>query len=303
MKEIAKSIEKIIGCENMLLNEPMSKHTTFKTGGNADFFLRPKDKEELKNLMFFLRSKNIPYFIMGNGSNVLVTDKGYRGAIIQIQSRFKNIALLEDNTVFAEAGAMVSSLSFFACERGLSGIEFASGIPGTFGGAIFMNAGAYGGEFKDVIISVDALDKDGNFKTIFKDELNFGYRKSVFTENTMVILGGMLKLNSGKTEDIKKCISDLSAQRILKQPLEYPSAGSTFKRPQGFFAGKLISDAGLKGFSIGGAQVSEKHAGFIINKSNAKSEDILNLIEYCRNKVYDMYGVLLEPEVKIVGEF
>ena len=250
--------------------------------------------------MKILENEKIPYFIMGNGSNLLVSDKGIEGAVIEIGSLMNNITVNGDK-IYAEAGALLSSLSAAAADNSLTGLEFASGIPGSVGGAVFMNAGAYDGEIKDIIVSARAITCEGNIITLSKDELDLSYRHSVIEEKGLIVIGAEFKLMHGCQDEIRKKMADFASRRRDKQPLNYPSAGSTFKRPEGYFAGKLIEDSGLKGKMIGGAQVSEKHAGFIINTGNAKSSDISALIDYCIETVYNKFGVVIKPEVRIIG--
>ncbi len=289
-------------CGDIKLNESMSLHTTFKTGGPADYFITPKTTEELKNSIKTLKDNNIEYIILGNGSNVLVGDKGIRGAVIMINDSFSDISF-DGESVNAGAGVILSTLSKACMENSLTGLEFASGIPGTLGGAIYMNAGAYGGEMKDVVKSVCYLDDNGEIKTLSVDELLFGYRTSFFKNKSYVILNAKIDLKMGEKKKIKEEMAELTKKRVSKQPLNFPSAGSTFKRPEGYFAGALIEEAGLKGYRIGGASVSEKHAGFVVNDKDATSKDILNLIEHIKKTVYENSLVELEPEVKLIGEF
>ena len=297
-----KKFEELLGRENVLANEPMKNHTTFKIGGPADIFLMPKTEEQIANVLKIAKENSFPIFILGNGSNLLVGDKGIRGAVLCL---YKNLNRLEvsGDKLSAGAGVLLSAVSAMAANSGLSGLEFASGIPGTIGGAVYMNAGAYGPEMKDVITSVRCMDSDGNIMELKNEECEFGYRRSRFTNGDMVILGCTMKLQHGDVDEIRAKILDLTKRRVTKQPVEKPSAGSTFKRPEGYFAGTLIEEAGLKGKRCGGAEVSEKHAGFIINTGDATAKDVLDLIEFVKKTVYDKNGVILEPEVKLVGEF
>ena len=301
MKQAILELQAILTGEGLLLNEPMKEHTTFRVGGAADLFLMPKNAEELKACLSVLKQKEIPFLIIGNGSNLLVRDKGIRGAVIQIYQRMSGITL-QGETMQIAGGTLLSTAAAKAAEAGLTGFEFASGIPGTVGGAVVMNAGAYGGEMKDVLVSVDVLTAAGEVKTIPAEELELGYRHSIIPEAGYIVLGAVVKLQQGNKEAILARMTELAEQRREKQPLQYPSAGSTFKRPTGYFAGKLVQDAGLKGKTIGGAQVSEKHSGFLINIGNAAAQDILELIAYCQKEVLEQFGVVLETEVKIVGE-
>ena len=297
-----KKFEEILGKENVLLNEPMSRHTTFKTGGNADVFLTPESEEQVVKVLNFVKEYELPVFILGNGSNLLVGDKGIRGVVICLYKKLDEISV-KNEELYAGAGVLLSRVAASALNAGLEGFEFASGIPGTVGGAVYMNAGAYGFELKEIIKSVRFIDVEGNICERNCEQCNFGYRKSIFTDSEKIILGCTFKLKYGDKEEIQRKISDYTQRRVSKQPLEKPSAGSTFKRPEGYFAGALIEGAGLKGKRIGGAEVSEKHAGFIINAGNATSKDVLDLIKYVQDAVYKKDGVMLEPEVKLVGEF
>ena len=284
-----------------LLDEPMKKHTTFRIGGPADIYVEPSISQMVP-LIAFLVESDIPHMVIGNGSNLLVSDEGIEGVIISFGKNAAAITIDETNgEVVAEAGAMLSSVASRAADAGLTGLEFASGIPGTIGGAVYMNAGAYGGEMKDVLISVQILNQSGQIQEIPVEELDLSYRHSILMENPGIVLGAKLKLSEGDIKEIKATIDDIRQKRIEKQPLNYPSAGSTFKRPEGYFAGKLIDDAGLRGYTVGGAQVSEKHCGFVINKSDATASDILTLMKDVDNKVYEKFGVHLTPEVRIIG--
>ena len=282
--------------------EPMKKHTTFRVGGNADYFVVPKTEEEVKNVVSLCKSEEMPYFILGNGSNLLVGDKGYRGVIIQICKEMNQIEV-QGTSLLVQAGALLSKVGSAALKVGLTGFEFASGIPGTMGGAVFMNAGAYGGEMKDILAEVTVLDERGEVRVLKKEELGLGYRTSAVAKKGYVVLSARVELQSGDKKKIEARMQELKVQRTTKQPLEYPSAGSTFKRPEGYFAGKLISDSGLRGFQVGGAQVSEKHCGFVINKENATASDIVELMNQVIEKVQNEFGVTLEPEVRKLGEF
>ena len=280
----------------------MAKHTTFRVGGPADYFVSPADSVEVKNLTELCKAEGVPYYIVGNGSNLLVSDKGYRGVIIAIGREMSRIEVRE-NEIRAQAGALMSQIAAAALENELAGFEFASGIPGTIGGAAVMNAGAYGGEMKDVIWQVTVLDGAGNTLVLSQDELEFGYRTSIVMKRGYIVLEVCIRLEKGNREDIFMKMEDFKQRRISKQPLEYPSAGSTFKRPEGYFAGKLIQDAGLRGFTVGGAQVSEKHSGFVINKGGATAQDVNSLMQEVSDRVYKEFGVRLEPEVRRLGEF
>ena len=284
-----------------LNNEPMKLHTTFRTGGPADCFIKLENAEELKGIIEELKNKNEKYYIIGNGSNLLVSDDGIRGTVIQLGDDFSDIKV-EGDTIYACSGILLSLLSKTARDNCLTGLEFASGIPGTLGGAVVMNAGAYGGEMKNVIVSVDAF-VDGEIVTIPAEEMDFSYRHSICMEKEMIIIGALMRLSKGNKDEISAEMEELSRKRREKQPIEYPSAGSTFKRPEGYFAGKLIMDSGLAGYSIGGAEVSEKHCGFIINKGGATSDDVFRLIKYVQSEVESKFGVVMEPEVRFMGKF
>lgn len=299
--DLRKRFKEILGEDGLLEQEPMAQHTTFKTGGPADWFLMPKSAEQLKEAIALLRQEKIPYYILGNGSNLLVGDKGYRGAVIQLYSRMQSVEVAGEE-IRVQSGALLSAIAAEAAEASLEGFAFASGIPGTFGGAVVMNAGAYGGEMKDVLVSVDVLTKELEILTLPAEALELSYRHSIVPEEEYIVLGGVLRLKKGDKEKIKEEMAELAKQRREKQPLQYPSAGSTFKRPEGYFAGKLISDAGLKGRTVGGAQVSEKHAGFLVNIGGATTQDILDLIRICQDTVWERFGVKLETEVKFIGE-
>lgn len=283
-------------------DEPMKMHTTFRIGGPAKYFVIPETKEEIKAIIECCKKADMPYYILGNGSNLLVSDKGYDGVVIQIFKNMNQITL-DGNTITAQAGAILSSVANKALDASLTGFEFAAGIPGTLGGACVMNAGAYGGEMKDVLVNVVVLTNEGEFLTIPVEELELGYRTSVIAKKNYVVLEATIQLTKGDKEAIKARMDELKVQRTTKQPLEYPSAGSTFKRPVGYFAGKLIQDAGLRGFQVGGAQVSEKHCGFVINKDQATAADVTELMRQVSAIVKEQFGVELEAEVKRLGEF
>lgn len=299
MREI---FEKILGKENVLTDEPMSKHTTFKIGGPADYFLVPKDEEQLREVYAAAREANLPIFIHGNGSNLLVGDKGIRGVVISLFKGLCDIKVTKP-CIYAGSGVLMSRVSSEALNASLGGFEFASGIPGTVGGGVYMNAGAYGFELKEIIKSVRFITEGGEIKEIDGKDCEFGYRESIFSKKGFVILGCTFELQPSTQEEIKEKINDYTNRRVTKQPIEKPSAGSVFKRPEGYFAGTLIENANLKGFSVGGAQVSEKHAGFIINTGSATAMDVLNLIKHIQMVVKEKYGVALETEIKMVGEF
>ena len=300
-----KVIEKfwnLLGKDRVLVDEPMKRHTTFRIGGPADFFLLPSTVDEVRGILEICREEELPYFILGNGSNLLVSDKGYRGVIIQLYRNFSNISV-EGNEICASSGALLSQIAAAARNASLTGFEFAGGIPGTLGGAVFMNAGAYGGELQDVLKEAVVMTEQGEILTLPVEKLDMGYRTSRIKKAGYLVLEARLVLEQGDMDKIRDITKDLTEKRVSKQPLEYPSAGSTFKRPEGYFAGKLIMDAGLRGYQVGDAQVSEKHCGFVINKGNATAADVLTLIENVREKVQEQFGVTLEPEVKFLGEF
>ena len=301
--DLLKGLRDITGESQVKVDEPMSIHTTFRIGGTADYFVMPSSISELQSVLHLLKKSDIEYYVIGNGSNLLVGDGGFRGVIIQLSDTFDDVEYIDDVTVKVMSGMKLSRLGNQLADKGLAGFEFATGIPGTIGGAVRMNAGAYGGEIKDIIVSADVLDLDGNVKTLNKDELELGYRTSCIMKNGYIVLSATLKLQKGDTATIKENIRELSVKRRTKQPLEYPSAGSTFKRPEGYFAGKLIMDAGLRGYLVGEAQVSEKHCGFVINRGNATAADVRTLMQNVADIVEEKFGVRLEPEVKMIGEF
>lgn len=282
--------------------EPMKKHTTFRVGGEADYFVLPKTIEEVKGIVALCHEMNMPYYVLGNGSNLLVGDKGYRGVVIQIYKEMNEIQV-EGDKIKVQAGALLSKIGAVALNAELTGFEFAAGIPGTVGGAVVMNAGAYGGETKDILEDATVLTPEGEVLVLKNEELNLGYRTSIVKEKDYIVLAATIALKKGEKEAIKARMDELKVQRTTKQPLEFPSAGSTFKRPEGYFAGKLIQDAGLRGFKVGGAQVSEKHCGFVINTGDATAADVLELINQVSAIVKEKFGVELEPEVKKLGEF
>lgn len=295
-----KDLASFLTEEEILLDEPMKNHTWFKIGGVADILLRPESVEKLIKVIHYVNKNNIPTFLIGNGSNLLVRDGGIRGIVIKTE-QIKNISI-EGNILSAECGAELADISTAAYNSSLTGFEFACGIPGTLGGAVYMNAGAYDGEMSFVLDEVRVVTMDLKVITLKRDDLELGYRTSAVKTNGFVVLDAKIVLEPGSKEEIKAKIDDLTRRREERQPLEFPSAGSTFKRPTGYFAGKLIQDAGLKGYQIGGAQVSEKHSGFVINKENAKADDVLGLIQYIQNTVMEKFNVELSTEVLIVGE-
>ncbi|WP_374212483.1 UDP-N-acetylmuramate dehydrogenase [Tissierella sp. MB52-C2] len=285
----------------ILFNEPMRNHTTFKIGGPADVMIIPSNEEELIKAIIFCRENNIDFLIMGNGSNLLVRDGGIRGVVIKVNEGFNELTV-DGARIYCQAGALLSTTSKLALKHSLKNFEFASGIPGTIGGAITMNAGAYGGEMKDVVKLVRVLDKNNQIKEYTNEEMNFRYRNSRIWDEGLIVLGVELDLEAGEYSAIEEIMRDLTYRRTSKQPLELPSGGSTFKRPEGHFAGKLIEDGGLRGLRYGGAQVSEKHCGFVVNVDNATCKDILHLISVIQKVVRDKFNVELETEIKLLGE-
>ena len=300
--EIRKMFCDLLGEDRVFTEEAMSQHTTFKIGGPADYFLMPDKGTDVGRVIKICKEKEIPYFILGNGSNLLVGDGGYRGAVIQIYRNMSSVTV-EGNEITAQAGALLSAVAAAAKNASLTGFEFAGGIPGTIGGAVVMNAGAYGGEMKDVLTEVTVMNAEGDIFTLPTEELELGYRTSIIKTAGYIVLEAKIRLKEGNPEVIRETMKDLTIRRTTKQPLEYPSAGSTFKRPEGYFAGKLIMDSGLAGYQVGGAQVSEKHCGFVINAGDATARDVRTLMDNVRDIVYKKYGVTLEPEVKFLGEF
>lgn len=299
---IIQRLQKIVGEACVLVDEPMSAHTTFRVGGPADYFVTVKDAHEIGEILKLCKEMDIPFFLLGNGSNLLVGDQGCRGIVVQTQKDM-GIIRVEGTKIRAGAGALLSKIGAEALANGLTGFEFAAGIPGTLGGACVMNAGAYGGEMKDILAEVTVLTAEGEEKVIPAKELELGYRTSIILKNGYIVVEAVVQLEKGDPTAIRTRMDELREQRVTKQPLDYPSAGSTFKRPEGHFAGKLIQDAGLRGFQVGGAQVSEKHCGFVINKDHATAADIVSLMEQVSAKVEEQFGVKLEPEVKRIGEF
>lgn len=302
MKDILDLLTQYVDRENILTEEPMSKHTTFRTGGNAAIFVRVTNEEQLTQLLRCLAKNKVEYMIIGNGSNLLVGDLGYKGVILQIDNGFDAIEV-DGNYIIAKAGARMSAVAKVACEHSLTGLEFASGIPGTVGGGVMMNAGAYDGEMKNVVTLVTLLNRAGEQRILDRTAMQFGYRTSLLKTTGEIVTEVIFELSPGDATEIKAKMDDFAERRRSKQPLEYPSAGSTFKRPAGHFAGKLIEDAGLRGYRIGGASVSEKHCGFIVNDRGASSAEIRELIDYVQNRVQEQSGVTLEPEVIFLGEF
>lgn len=280
--------------------EPLYAHTTFRIGGPAAYYLVPECAEEVREGIAFARERELPFVTIGRGSNILFPDKGYDGVVIEVGRGMERIEVLDGGVIRADAGAGIGALAAAAARESLGGLEFASGIPGTLGGAVTMNAGAYGGEIKDCIVSATVLDTEGNVKELEKSELELGYRSSVIQRNGYIVLDAVFQMQEGDKETIMQRMREMNESRRQKQPLEYPSAGSTFKRPEGHFAGKLIEEAGLRGYRIGDAQVSEKHCGFVINRGHATADQVLELIGHVQEKVFQMSGIKLEPEVKII---
>lgn len=301
-QKIIERFSNLLGNEKVRINEPMNRHTTFRIGGPADYFLLPSSSEEVKGILEICKEESLQYFILGNGSNLLVSDEGYRGVIIQLYRNYGGLTV-EGTEIRAGAGVLLSQIAAAARNESLTGFEFAGGIPGTLGGAVVMNAGAYGGELKDVLKEAVVMDREGNIFTVPVEKLAMGYRTSLVKTAGYLVLEVVISLKKGSQEEIRDTMKNLADRRISKQPLEYPSAGSTFKRPEGYFAGKLIMDAGLRGYQVGGAQVSEKHCGFVINKGNATAADVCRLMADVQAKVQEQFGVTLEPEVKFLGDF
>jgi len=301
-KSFINEIEAFADKGALILEEPLCNHTTFRVGGKADAFLSVRSEEQLRKAVLLCKEYDVPFLILGNGSNLLVSDDGYRGMVIFVGKDMSDITV-DGNTIIAMAGATLGSVSQTAAKNSLGGMEFASGIPGTIGGAIVMNAGAYDGEMKMIVEEVRVLTQDGEILTLSNEELEFGYRTSHVKKEKLIVLSVKLLLQPQKQELIYEKMNDFAARRREKQPLEFPSAGSTFKRPEGMFAGKLIMDAGLRGYSVGDAQVSEKHCGFVINKGNATAKEIHKLIYDVQEKVKESFGVSLEPEVIFIGDF
>lgn len=300
--KVKQKLTEKIGEVQVLEDAPMAKFTSFRAGGNADLLVQPQNTEELKMVLQILQEEHCTHMVLGNGSNVLVRDGGYRGVIVKPGHGFDQVSV-EENRVRCGSGALLSAVAKAAADAGLTGLEFASGIPGSIGGAVFMNAGAYGGEMKDVLRKVTVLSKDGTrISKLETEALQLGYRRSVLQDTGDIVLEAEFALQPGDEKEIKEKMADLKARRNEKQPVNYPSAGSFFKRPEGYFAGKLVQDAGLKGVSVGGAEVSQLHSGFLINKGGATATDILQLMKIVQASVLDRFGVMLEPEVRIIGE-
>lgn len=294
-------LKEILPAERILLNAPMSEQTTFKIGGPADCLIFPACVEEVKKIMLLVKKYDVPCTMIGNGSNILVLDKGIRGIVLKFGKEMAYLRRDKDK-IYAGSGTLLGDAAKFAAQNRLTGLEFAVGIPGSVGGAVYMNAGAYGGEIKNAVSAVTAIDKNGSLNRYTAAELELSYRHSIFQDNDNVVCEIEFALKPGKKEEIFACISELTAKRESKQPLEMPSAGSTFKRPPGYYAGTLIDQTGLKGFSVGGAQISLKHAGFVVNTGKATAADVLQLIKEVQKRVYEKHGVKLYPEVRLIGE-
>ena len=301
-RAVIDALQSFIPEENIHLQEPMDKHTTFRVGGPADCLVELENVEELKKVQHYLRLIEEPFFVLGNGSNLLVGDQGYRGVVLQIGPKMSSIKV-DGSTITAQAGASLAGVARAAMEHGLTGLEFASGIPGTIGGGVVMNAGAYGGEMKQVVHSVTVLDKDSNELELDNETMEFGYRTSVIKNHPFLVTEITLKLEPGNPEEIRAKMEDLTSKRRAKQPLEFGSAGSTFKRPEGYFAGELIMNSGMRGYQVGGARVSDKHCGFVINTGSACAADVLDVIREVQRAVKEKFGVDLETEVVMLGEF
>ena len=302
MNNVLEQLNNVLNNDEIKLNEPLSKHTTYKIGGVADYFVMPTDIEKIKECIEIAKANNVPYFVLGRGSNVLASDEGYRGMIIHLGNNFSEIEIDEEsNIITADAGASIIGVSSKAAQAGLTGLEFVCGVPGTVGGAVSMNAGCYGGEISDVLISAVILDEDGNIKKVTKEDLKMVYRYSIILEKSIIILSSSFKLEKGDSDEIKQRMNELNERRKKVQPLDKPNAGSVFKRPDGYFPGKLIEDAGFKGVKIGGAEVSTMHANFIVNNDNATAKDVMTLVKDIKAKVKEMEDVDLELELKLLG--
>lgn len=302
-KQYIERFRELTEPERVLVNEPMAKHTTFRVGGPAECLIEIQSAEEIRAIIEVCQKEEIPWFVIGRGSNLLVSDSGFGGVILAVNRYFRAIQEETDVCFRVQAGAMLSAIAAKALECSLTGMEFAAGIPGTLGGAVVMNAGAYGGEMKDIVKEVTLLDETGRIFRLSGEEMEFGYRKSILQKKPYIVLEALLCLEKGDPAAIREKMQSLKQQRCEKQPLEYPSAGSAFKRPEGYFAAKLIMDAGLRGFCVGDAQVSEKHCGFVINKGNATAAQVRELLWQVQQKVKELYGITLEPEIRFLGNF
>lgn len=297
-----ENLGRIVPEKSIVLNEPMSRHTTFRVGGEAACLIKVSDSRQLSKMITFLQQTEHEFFLLGNGSNLLVSDSGYDGVVIKLEGEFEEIRT-DGLKIISGSAVPLAKVAKMAMEEGMAGMEFASGIPGTLGGALVMNAGAYDGEMKQIVKEVTVMDQNGNILVLDNDTMEFGYRSSVIRNRPFIVLSAVLTLEEGDTGEIRQKMQELAEKRRAKQPLEYASAGSTFKRPQGSYAGKLIMDAGLRGFSVGGAQVSEKHCGFVVNTGNATALDISDVIKEVQERVKEQFGVMLEPEVIRIGKF
>lgn len=300
-KKIYDGLIGILDKEDIKIDEPMKKHISFRVGGPADILVKPRTEDQIKDVITLLKKEEVPYLVIGNGSNLLIKDGGIRGVVVEISDNFNKFEI-DGNIVNAQSGVLLAVLGKAILGAELKGFEFAAGIPGTLGGALTMNAGAYGGEMKDIVKSVKVMDEEGNIKELTNEQMEFGYRKSTVIKNNYIVLSAKIKLEDGNYDEIKELMADLAQRRVKNQPLNLPSAGSTFKRPEGHFAGKLIDDAGLRGLTLRGAQVSEKHCGFVVNMGEAKAKDLLDLMYIVKSTVYNKFGINLEEEVKILGE-
>lgn len=301
-----RKVKELLQADCIRTEVPLSEYTSFKIGGKAEMVVNPHSTDEIKAVVALAKEQGVPYYILGNGTNMLISDEGFHGLVILIREKQPEITYSktddpEKTAVRTSAGCTLARLANESAANGLSGLEFAAGIPGSVGGAVVMNAGAYGGEIKDVIEYADVLDQNGNIVRLTGEELELGYRTSIIPEKNYIVLNASFILTKGNAEHIRDEIKELNERRREKQPLELPSAGSTFKRPEGYFAGKLIEDAGLRGYSVGGAQISEKHCGFVVNKGGATASDVYQLISDVISRVYENSGVVLEPEVKLLG--
>lgn len=299
---VTEALKSFVPEDNIHMEEPLSRHTTFRIGGAADCLIEVENTSQLVEILNYLKKIELPFYILGNGSNLLVSDEGYRGIILKIGNKMSQITV-DGTRITVQAGARLGKVAAVACEENLKGLAFASGIPGTLGGAVVMNAGAYGGEMCQVIETVTVVTHDGEILTLDNASMEFGYRTSIIKKRPFIVVEAVLQLSEGNRDEIRKEMEELAGKRIAKQPLEYPSAGSTFKRPEGYFAGELIQKSGLAGFAVGDARVSEKHCGFVINTGNAKASDVMQVIRGVQDKVKEVYGVMLEPEVIFLGEF
>ena len=302
VQHLSAQCKAIVGESNVRVMEPLCRHTTFRIGGPCDIYVIPDTYDEVRDIVALCRTNNVPYYILGRGSDLLVSDAGYRGVVIALSDGLVNVTY-EGEEITCQAGVTLREASEMACELGLTGFEFACGIPGSIGGGLFMNAGAYDGCIADIVDSIKALTPEGTIVTIPASELHLGYRQSRVQEDNLVVLAATFRLHEGKSEDIRAKMDDFTQRRREKQPLEYPSAGSTFKRPEGYYVGKLLTDAGLKGYRSGGAAVSEKHAGFVINVDHATAADVIAVITHVQHEIKRLNGVDLEPEIRFLGEF